>query len=184
MLGSGFWLLASEGFDPHTAKKRFGQIMGAGTLGGLVGGLLAERVAVVSGIGVMLLVLAVLNVICVVLTWRLGAASPGLLQQPAAEIPSDLAPAAASSGLRTLHDPYLRSLALLVLLGTAAVSLVDYLFKVDAAQTLGAGGNLLRFFAIFYAATSLVTFAVQTTASGTAVDRLASAGWRVRRHSR
>ena len=39
MLGSGFWLLASERFDPRTAKRHFGQIAGAGTLGGLVGGL-------------------------------------------------------------------------------------------------------------------------------------------------
>ena len=26
MLGSGFWLIATERFDPHTAKRRFGQI--------------------------------------------------------------------------------------------------------------------------------------------------------------
>ena len=39
MLGSGFWLIASERFDPHTAKKVFGQIAGAGTLGGMLGGL-------------------------------------------------------------------------------------------------------------------------------------------------
>jgi len=45
MLGSGFWLVASERFDPRSAKKRFGQIAGVGTLGGLMGGLLAERVA-------------------------------------------------------------------------------------------------------------------------------------------
>ena len=35
MLGSGFWLLASERFDPHTAKKTFSRIAAAGTLGGL-----------------------------------------------------------------------------------------------------------------------------------------------------
>lgn len=44
LLGSGFWLIATERFDPRTAKKRFGQIAGAGTLGGLAGGLVAERV--------------------------------------------------------------------------------------------------------------------------------------------
>ncbi len=44
LLGSGFWLIATERFDPHTAKKRFGQIAGAGTVGGLIGGLVAERV--------------------------------------------------------------------------------------------------------------------------------------------
>jgi len=33
MLGSGFWLIATERFDPHTAKRRFSQITGAGTAG-------------------------------------------------------------------------------------------------------------------------------------------------------
>ena len=45
MLGSGFWLIVTECFDPRTAKRRFGQIAGAGTLGGLLGGLFAERMA-------------------------------------------------------------------------------------------------------------------------------------------
>ena len=40
MLGSGLWLILSERFDPHSAKRYFGQIAGAGTLGGLAGGLL------------------------------------------------------------------------------------------------------------------------------------------------
>src|SRR5215510_1546086 len=48
LLASGFWLMVSERFDPRTAKRRVGQITGAGTLGGLVGALLAERVAALS----------------------------------------------------------------------------------------------------------------------------------------
>src|SRR4026208_56723 len=34
LLGSGFWLISSERFDPRTAKRRFGQIAAAGPLGG------------------------------------------------------------------------------------------------------------------------------------------------------
>src|SRR6476646_8485020 len=37
MLASGFWLITSEAFSPRTAKKGFGRIAGAGTLGGLAG---------------------------------------------------------------------------------------------------------------------------------------------------
>src|SRR5579862_3059236 len=47
LLASGFWLIVSERFDPRTAKRRFGQIAGAGTFGGLIGALLSERVAAV-----------------------------------------------------------------------------------------------------------------------------------------
>ena len=73
MLGSGFWLIATERFDPHTAKKRFGQIGGAGTLGGLAGGLLAERVAAAEGVAAMLPLLAVLNLFAAWQIRQLGA---------------------------------------------------------------------------------------------------------------
>ena len=36
LLASGFWLVSTERFDPRTAKQRFGQIAGMGTLGGLL----------------------------------------------------------------------------------------------------------------------------------------------------
>src|SRR4051794_34178494 len=60
LLASGFWLIATERFDPRTAKRRFGQIAGAGTLGGLLGALLSARVAT-WGVPSMLLVLASLQ---------------------------------------------------------------------------------------------------------------------------
>ena len=44
LLASGFWLIATERFDPRTAKRRFGQITGAGTLRGATGHLVSERV--------------------------------------------------------------------------------------------------------------------------------------------
>ena len=61
LLASGFWLISSERFDPRTAKKHFGRIAGAGTLGGLAGALLAERVATLFGAPAMLLLLAAIN---------------------------------------------------------------------------------------------------------------------------
>ena len=38
MLISGFWSMVNERFDPHTAKKRMGQIAGGGLVGALIGG--------------------------------------------------------------------------------------------------------------------------------------------------
>src|SRR5262245_43872562 len=61
VLASGFWLIASERFDPHTAKKRFGHIAAAGTLGGLVTALATERIAATFGVPAMLPLLAVLQ---------------------------------------------------------------------------------------------------------------------------
>jgi hypothetical protein len=70
------------------------------------------------------------------------------------------------------ETPYLRHLALLVLLGTTSAALIDYVFKVQATATLGTGESLLRFFAIYYAAASLVSFALQTSISRVALERL------------
>jgi AAA family ATP:ADP antiporter len=170
ILGSGFWLVASERFDPRTAKQNFGRITGAGTLGGLLGGLLAERVAVLFGVPAMLPILAVLNIVCAWQVKRLAstAASP---QQPH-EFAPELTPEPAWSGIRVLAEtPYLRHLALLVLLGTTSAGLIDYVFKVQATAALGTGESLLRFFAIYYAATSLVSFALQTSISRLALER-------------
>ena len=168
ILGSGFWLVTSERFDPRTAKIKFGQIVGGGTVGGLLGGLLAERVAVLLDVGAMLPVLAVLNLICAWQIRRLASTSAS----GSATFSPELTPEPAWSGVRVLAEtPYLRHLALLVLLGTTSAGLIDYIFKAQAVAALGTGESLLRFFAIYYAGTSLVTVAVQTSISRIAIDR-------------
>src|SRR4029450_10727663 len=107
MLGSGFWLIASERFDPRTAKQRFGQIAGVGTLGGLLGGLLAERIAATVGVEAMLPVLAVLNFLCAWHIRRLATGSASV-KLPTVEVSTDLEAQAAPSappGPRTSPIP-------------------------------------------------------------------------------
>ena len=172
MLGSGFWLIATEHFDPHTARKQFGRIAGVGTLCGLAGALVAERVAAVLGITAMLPVLAALNFVC---AWQIRSLATLTAPRARAALDhaSDLVAESPRSGLRVLAGtPYLRNLAALVLLGTVGATLADYLFKVQAVETLGNGDALLRFFAVYYAATSLLAFVVQTSSSSVALERL------------
>ena len=172
MLGSGFWLIASERFDPRTAKKRFGQIAGVGTLGGLAGALLAERIAAVASVTAMLPLLAGLNLLCAWQVRRLGrelrlaGETRTVGGAGALDAAAELVAASPRSGLRVLADaPYLRSVAALVLLGTVGATLVDYVFKVRAVDALGRGDELLRFFALYYAAVSVLTFVVQTSSA-------------------
>src|SRR5439155_843736 len=88
LLGSSFWLIASDRFDPRTAKQRFGQIQGAGTLGGILGGAIAYEVAAALGVRAMLPVLAALNLGCD-WVWR--------QRQPHRRSPSSWAVSAGSS---------------------------------------------------------------------------------------
>ena len=170
LLTSGFWLIATERFEPHTAKRRFGQITGAGTVGGLLGALVSERVAATVGAPAMLLVLGALQLVTVWLIGRfIARMHPALGRRPREEASC---PSKTRSGLRVIAAaPHLRHLAALVLLGSTSAALLDYLFKARAVEAIGTGDQLLRFFAIYYAAISLLTFILQIVSSRTALER-------------
>jgi hypothetical protein len=169
MLGSGFWLIASERFDPRTAKKHYGEIAGAGTLGGLVGGLIAARVAAAADVGAMLPLVAALQAAC---ACQLRAASRATRRMPE---PQDAGPAAdkTPSGLHVLTESvYLQRLATLVLLGTLAAIFIDYVFMVQVKATFEEGPGLGSFFSLYYATISLVAFIVQMFGSRLVLERL------------
>jgi len=168
VFASGFWLIASERFDPRTAKKRYGHLAAAGTLGGLVSALVTERVGAVFGLPAMLAVLAALQFVCAWLVRDLAATGVG--ERPGEGRAGTGEPV--RSALAALREtPQLRNLAVLVLLGTTSSALVDYLFKGESVGIFGRGDNLLRFFAIYYAATSLIAFVLQTSASRPILER-------------
>jgi hypothetical protein len=130
MLGSGFWLIATERFDPRTAKHRFGQIASAGTLGGLAGSLLASGIAEITTMWTILPILAALNFYCAWQIQRLAGPTLSLTPKVLEDVSPELLPVAARSGLRVLAEaPYLRNLAALVLLGAFAAGLLDYAYK-------------------------------------------------------
>lgn len=176
LLASGFWLIASERFDPHTAKRRFGQLAGAGTLGGLLSALIAERSAAWFGAPAILPFLAVLQLVSAYLVRRVANEELPIRQMVrlAGESAATTTNAAtgAPSAMRVIATaPYLRNLAVLVLLGTTSAALVDYLFKASAVETFGRGDQLLRFFAIYYAGTSIITFILQTSSAHIVLER-------------
>ena len=169
ILASGFWLISSERFDPHTAKRVFGKIAGAGTLGGLLGGLGAARAAAIGDVGAMLPLLAALNLGC---AWSTRTLARSAGAPPPAHDRSGAAPLA-PSGLRVLADTrYLRDLAALVLLGTIAETFVDQAFKTQVQAAYGSGASLGGFFSLYYAALSVITFIVQTGGSRYFLEKL------------
>ena len=171
---SGFWSMVSERFDPRTAKQRISRIAGGATAGGLVGGLLAERVAAVWSVSAMLPLLALIHLFC---AWKLTSlrqpSDRAVPQTESDQFSSDSETQASTSGFRILaREPYLRRLALLVLLGTLSGALIDYVFKAQAVATFTRGEDLLRFFAVFYTAIGLITFILQTAFSRLSLEKL------------
>jgi AAA family ATP:ADP antiporter len=165
VLISGFWSLLNERFDPRAAKRTFGRVAAYGALGGLAGGVLAERVTTLAGATTMLPVLGVLHLACAGLAAGVRPA-PARRSEPAAELPLD--------GVRVvLRTPYLQSLGLLVLLGAVSAALLDYAFKANAVRAMAGEAPLMRLFSAYYTGVALLAFAVQVFASG---PMLAGAG--------
>jgi AAA family ATP:ADP antiporter len=162
MLGSGFWLIASERFDPRTVKKRVGQIAAAGTLVGVLGGLVTVPLIRALGTASMLPILAAINVLCAWQTWRLAGPAPAR----GGHAPSTI------SGFKVLADaPYLQTLALMLVLGTMSAMLFDFLFKGAAQDALKSRDALSDFFATYYAAVGFGAFVLQTSSSRQVLER-------------
>jgi hypothetical protein len=162
ILLSGFWSIASEAFDPRAAKRFFGKITGAGTAGGILGGLAAERVASMRGVDHLLLLLGLLHVATWLLLRRLPATKTTAVES---------GPMWATARETFRKSPFLGNLAVLVLLGTVSAALIDYWFKSGAAALYGRGPQLIRYFAIFYTTTQILTFLTQTFVTPWALRR-------------
>lgn len=168
VLLSGFWSVANETYDPASAKKLFGRIAGGGTAGGILGGLIAERTAVLMpGTGI-LLVLAVFHFLAAAALGGIGLFAP---PHPPVKRGGSLEEALSPAEVLR-RAPFLRDLALLVLLGTLSAAFVDYLFKAGAAAEYGKGAPLLRFFAVFYTSVQIITLIVQTSLTRLSLEKL------------
>jgi len=168
LLLSGFWSLIAERFDPAAARAGYGRIAAAGTFGGVVGSIAADRVATMASLDSVLLMLAGLHVMCAF----------GLVAMRQAPV---LLPRQAENGghpsttRELLHTPYVRTMASLVILTTTGSAMLDYLLKSHATASLGTGPGLLRFFAAYYGTVQVLSFFAQA-GSGDALKRLGIGG--------
>jgi HEAT repeat protein len=169
LLVSGFWAIVNERFDPSTARKTISRITAGGSVGGLLGGLLPERVGANFPLVAMLPILAGLHFLAAALVAGVqhgatphGARDEALLDDTPAFAPKQILKASS----------YLRGLALMVALTSAAEGVLDYVFKARASAATTNGEELLRFFAAFYTATALLGILIQVTALRGLLGRL------------
>ena len=165
LLISAFWALVNESFDPRSARRAVGLITAGGSVGGLLGGLLTERMGTAFSASSMLPVLALLQLSLVVLVLPLARTSAGRPQSP------EMGDTTSSAMEALRHSSYLRLLLYLVALAAAAEGVLDYVFKLQASRITD-GPGLLRLFAVFYTATSLLTVLLQVSVLRTIFNRL------------
>jgi len=165
---SGFWSLVSEHFDPHTAKRVVSRISAGATMGGLAGGIIAERVSAWLDARTMLLVLTTLGLVT-------AASVHGMTRGPGRR--TDVPPTSILQGMGMLGQArYLRMLAMLVMLTAMTSGLLDYAFKAQASESFGTREELLSFFGLFYTVSGLLTFLLQAGLSRVALERLGIGG--------
>lgn len=153
VLISGFWSVVNERFDPHTAKRTIAQVAAAATLGGVLGGVLADRVAALIDARAMIAVLGILHVTCAATVWAIGRPV-----RPPHGLEVEV-----ESGIQLLfRNRYLLLMGALMVLVAALGALVDYAFKAMASRTLTDEAALVGLFGRFYALAGVVTFVLQS----------------------
>jgi AAA family ATP:ADP antiporter len=152
-----FWLLLDDAVTVTQAKRIFPAIAAGGVTGAMLGSLLAEgllRLAQPSAL--VLLAAAILAVATgTAFLWRV----PGALV-------ADATPGDRGWSLAWLsQDEYLWRVLALVLLGTVALTVVDFVFKSTVAGSIPSDG-LGPFFARFYLGLNTVALLVQVAGAG------------------
>src|SRR5438105_15204893 len=130
-----FWTLANDVFHAREAKRLFGLIGGRGTLANVIFGLLVGRYAQVVGAHNLLLPMVAQLARCAGLAQagsRMAAAGTPLLRSR----PVRKAPVLSRAGLTFLSNKHLTIVALIGAVSAAAVTIVDFQFKLSAAAVL------------------------------------------------
>ncbi len=173
ILISGFWSIINESFDPRTARRSIARIVGGATLGGLFGGFLADEIGSRAGIQWVLPVVAGFHVVCAFLLFQFRPYGGAEANRWRTVFSPRHRERAAESGFRVLRRvAYLRNLALIVLLGNAAATLIDFLFKARAVENFVTSAELVHFFAIFYTVVSVATVVVQAGMTRRLLERI------------
>lgn len=165
---SGFWSLFNERFDPHTAKQLMGRVAGGAALGGVIGGLLVERVGA-AGVDLpnLLPMLAVAQLVAAGGSRSLQGTTASAVRT--ARPQADDAQESSVSMLR--GSSYLQGIALLVAATAFVSTLTSFLLKAQVAATYVNGSDLLQFFARYYLVIGLVGFLLQVNLTRFSLNR-------------
>ncbi len=173
---SAFWSLINETFDAHTSRSATTAIATGGTLGGLLGALVAWRMSRLIAVPTMLPLLAGASVVALWGTMRLGGPdrTPAEIAKKVGDGPASETLADMTLGpLRSVRSaPYLRNLAAIVALGAVTSGLLDYVFNAQATRAFSRGPALLSFFSGFWLVVGVLTFLLQLFFGRWALEKL------------
>ncbi len=165
-----FWTMANDVFHAREAKRLFGLIGGGGTLANLVFGLLVGKYANQIGAINLLWLMVGQLLLCGVLAnagAKLATAVP-MFQRSSAK--PRKAPILSRAGLSFLSNRHLTIVAAIGAVSAAAVTIVDFQFKLAAAAVLHQN-ELAGYFGRFYGICGGIALAVQIWVTGRVLER-------------
>ena len=166
-----FWTMANDVFHAREAKRLFGLIGGGGTLANVIFGLMVGKYAKTIGAPNLLWIMVGQLILCAVLARagsKLASASPILGSRRAA--PPRKTAMLSRAGLSFLNNRHLTLVALIGAVSAAAVTIVDFQFKLSAAAVLHQN-ELAGYFGRFYGICGGVALGVQIWITGRVLER-------------
>lgn len=165
-----FWTLANELFHAREARRLYGLIGAGGLAANIVSGLLTARTATQFGASAILWLCAVLLAGCAAASLLVGRVGrQRLLARAATRRPSPMGRLAGGAS-RVLGSGHLRAVAVLAVVTFFTTSLIDFEFKVVAADTFRRD-ELAAFFGYLYAAIGVLAVALQLFGTGRILAR-------------
>ncbi|MFI5207975.1 MAG: hypothetical protein ACHQX4_08145, partial [Gemmatimonadales bacterium] len=166
-----FWTVAADLLDARAAKRLFGTIGSARLLASVIVGLATGAVVRLIGTPQLIFILVALMAAIAAITLVIARQAPAERGTRPGQRPKRRAGKAPSA----LSDPYVRLLAIVLLLAFTALNIGDYQFKAIARATYRED-QLARFFSLFYAASGTVAFLFQLIVTPRLIAR-AGVGW-------
>ena len=149
-----FWCFAAQCFVPGQAKRLFGLVGAGGTTACILAGFVIKPYAAAFGTPNLLILIALLMVGFAAIVYRTSSRDGIGRQTPVT------AEGAIGSLTSLLSNRQIRAIVGLMLVATAALTLVDYQFKAGARMSV-APNELASFFGSFYGAASAVSLVIQ-----------------------
>jgi AAA family ATP:ADP antiporter len=169
-----FWTLTNELFNAQEAKRLYGVIGAGGTLANILIGLLSAKIATWFGAASLLLLCAGLLGATAIASFLGGRVGRQRLFARAASGKPAAAKRTGGAG-RVLSDPHLRTVALLAAVTFFTTTLVDFEFKVVAADRVEKAA-LASFFGYFSAAVGALALVLQLFGSSRLLARAGVVG--------
>jgi AAA family ATP:ADP antiporter len=160
-----YWNLLASLFNVAQGRRLLGVVGAAGVLGGALGSAGAAALLLVLYTRALLLVSAAVLVVTVAVLIWMPAGERAPVPGPTGVLPTRRD----AADLR--EEPFLRRIALLVVVSTAAALFLDYFFKWTVARTVP-HSEIARFVARYYAVLNGLSLVAQIFVTGALVRRV------------